>query len=215
MAARRHVVITGTGRAGTTFLVELLTHLGLDTGFTVEDVATKKFLEARAGLESDIRQEDCPYITKSPHFCDDACEIIGREDIVVEQVFIPVRNLHAAAESRRYVSKMVASNWSFFQKVRNQIRPKSVAGGLWLTASTRARKQEEMLLQQIYKLALTLSKTEIPVTLMHYPSLVKDPRYLYGKLRPILSGIEFDLFQAVFTKVARPELVHCFNGDDR
>ena len=36
MTPRRHVVITGTGRAGTSFLVELLTHLGLETGFGVE-----------------------------------------------------------------------------------------------------------------------------------------------------------------------------------
>ena len=32
---RRHLVITGVGRSGTTFLVELLTGLGLDTGFHV------------------------------------------------------------------------------------------------------------------------------------------------------------------------------------
>ena len=33
LTPRHHVIITGTGRAGTTFLMELLTNLGLDTGF--------------------------------------------------------------------------------------------------------------------------------------------------------------------------------------
>lgn len=35
---RRHVVITGTGRTGTTFLVALFTHLGLDTGLLPDEV---------------------------------------------------------------------------------------------------------------------------------------------------------------------------------
>src|SRR6516164_482379 len=32
-ARRHHTIISGTGRAGTTFLVKLLTNLGLDTGY--------------------------------------------------------------------------------------------------------------------------------------------------------------------------------------
>jgi hypothetical protein len=30
---KRHILISGTGRAGTTFLVQLFTALGFDTGF--------------------------------------------------------------------------------------------------------------------------------------------------------------------------------------
>lgn len=30
---KHHIIISGTGRAGTTFLVQLLTELELDTGF--------------------------------------------------------------------------------------------------------------------------------------------------------------------------------------
>lgn len=54
MFSRPHVVITGTGRTGTTFLVELLTHLELDTGFTAESVTQMKDQTGRAGLEHDI-----------------------------------------------------------------------------------------------------------------------------------------------------------------
>ena len=39
---RKHVVITGTGRAGTTFLIEVLTILGLDTGFNIEELSSGK-----------------------------------------------------------------------------------------------------------------------------------------------------------------------------
>jgi hypothetical protein len=100
MSPRHHVVITGTGRAGTTFLVELLTCLGLDTGFSADSVGQKKDRHGRAGLEHDIRESNCPFLVKSPWFCDYAEEVICRDDILIEHIFIPIRDLNAAAESR-------------------------------------------------------------------------------------------------------------------
>ena len=61
---RTHVVISGTGRARTTFPIQLLIHLGLDTGFDVN--AIELFPIARAGFEKDIRDAKAPYIVKSP-----------------------------------------------------------------------------------------------------------------------------------------------------
>ncbi len=105
MSTRNHVIITGTGRSGTTFLIELFTHLGLETGFSAEDIEfeSKKFKKSRAGLEHDIRHIDCPYIVKHPKFCHYAEEVLCRDDIIIEHVFIPIRDLYSAAESRRYV----------------------------------------------------------------------------------------------------------------
>ncbi len=45
------VIITGTGRAGTTFLVQLLTELGLDTGYTRRTWSRDYFEHCDAGLE--------------------------------------------------------------------------------------------------------------------------------------------------------------------
>ena len=45
------VIITGTGRAGTTFLVQLLTEMGLDTGYTRASLARDYFEHCSAGLE--------------------------------------------------------------------------------------------------------------------------------------------------------------------
>ena len=51
---RGRILISGTGRAGTTFLVQLLTELGLDTGYSdPERVAMTYSEQARAGLEWD------------------------------------------------------------------------------------------------------------------------------------------------------------------
>lgn len=65
---RHHVVITGTGRAGTTFLVDLLFHLGLDTGYQADSIENYKHPNARAGLEVDIRELPCPTLLKAHGF---------------------------------------------------------------------------------------------------------------------------------------------------
>lgn len=212
MSPRHHVLITGTGRSGTTFLIELLTHLGLETGFSTEDIARKKFKIARAGLEHNLKNNNCPYIAKSPHFCDYANDVLRRDDIVIEHIFIPVRNLEAAAESRRHVSKTSVKELPLRQRIKHLIRPGRFPGGLWKT--NQPKEQEKILLGQMYKLMLALSNTDIPVTLMHYPRITQDSQYLFRKLKPAFPDIEPDFFSATFAKVVRPELVHSFNKED-
>jgi hypothetical protein len=168
MPPKHHVIITGTGRTGTTFLVELLTHLGLDTGFSTKDITVKKRKEARAGLEHDLRRKGrtFPFIIKDPMFCDYAEEIIYRDDIVIEHIFVPIRELHAAAESRRYVTKVNISKAPFWKRLKYTIRPKIYAGGLLHTRSMEHGKQEDILLKHTYNLMFVLSDKTIPVTFL-------------------------------------------------
>jgi acetyl esterase/lipase len=210
--SRRHVVITGTGRAGTTFLVQLLTYLGLDTGFTPQDVDKHVRTTSRAGLEHDIRDDSAPYIVKSPWFCDHGAQVLKRDDILIEHVFIPMRNLRAAAESRRYVQETTASEVSPISRLVSRLKPSWVHGGLWHTS--RQGEQEDVLLRQLYRLALALSESSVPVTFMHYPTVVKDSAYLYAKLAPVLGDITPDQFDVAFQRVVRPEWVHSFDPRD-
>ena len=53
---RAHAVIAGTGRAGTTFLVEFLGACGLDVGAALED--DRRFERARAGRETALDSSD-------------------------------------------------------------------------------------------------------------------------------------------------------------
>ena len=220
MTPRRHVVITGTGRAGTTFLVELLTHLGLETGFSVESAGLKKNNPGHAGLEHDIRHAKCPYIVKSPWFCEYAEDVLGREDVIVEHIFLPIRDLYAAAESRRWVSNTGLSSLSFLGLVRHMLRPKhwlqpkAFPGGLWHTRSSESEAQEHVLLMQLYRLLLAASNSEVPITLLRYPRLTKDSEYLFAKLAPLLQSIDSNSFREVFKRVVRPELVHRFGDKD-
>jgi len=208
---RRHVVISGTGRAGTSFLVELLTHLGLDTGYEPEVVESRKFKMARAGLEHDIRRPGSPYIVKSPNFCNYSEEVLKRDDIKIEHVFVPVRDLTAAAESRRFVTTQTVASMPVHRRLWHHLFPRSVKGGVH---PRNVDQQEQVLLGQVYNLALSLSGTTIPVTLMRYPKIVNDAYYLYQKLQPVLKDMPFAEFESTFARVVRKDLVHSFSPND-
>jgi hypothetical protein len=214
MSPKRHVVITGTGRAGTTFLVQLLTHLGLDTGFNPQTIESKFYKVARAGLEFDIGFENCPYIVKNPRLHEHLPEILRRDDVAIDHVFIPMRDLYSAAESRRFVEKSTLAQMSFSERLAVAESKEPLPGGLWLTYSTEPGEQERILLGQFYDLLLALSETAVPITFMRYPRIVKDCPYLFEKLKPILRGIAYESFATVFARTARPELVHRFSEND-
>lgn len=188
---RHHVLITGVGRAGTTFLIELLTHLGLDTGFTEETLKKKKEPRGRAGLETQHIRFDSPYIIKSPWFIDVMDTLLESDLYHIDHVFIPVRDLYSAAESRRAVSAGGGGG-----------------GAIWYTNSMKKGDQEKVLAEKTYDLLHSLSSHDVPVTLINFPLLTKDSKYLYKKLKPILKDIKFKTFDEVYNKVLQPQLVH-------
>src|SRR5215831_18269185 len=118
---RHHVVISGTGRAGTTFLVQLLTDLGLDTGF--DSPTSGIYPNCNAGMERDLREPNAPYIVKSPWMCDYLDEVIRNRQVVIDHAVIPMRDLYSAAESRRNVARNAGVNGLL----------RDVPGGLWHT----------------------------------------------------------------------------------
>ena len=203
---RRHVVISGTGRAGTSFLMQLLTNLGFDTGYKDPDKGWNE--HARAGLEWDVRKDTAPYIVKSPYFCEYAAEVLQREDIIIEHLLIPMRNLHDAAQSRRFVLESAEAKLPLWKRLVSRVKPLKVPGGLWNFKDRRG--QEALLLKMLYTLVLAASEAETPVTLLQFPKLVRDSSYLYRKLKPILGTISPAEFSAAFAQAARPEWVHDF-----
>ena len=199
---RHHTIISGTGRAGTTFLVKLLTNLGLDTGY--EQDRMEVWSNCNAGLERDLRDEDAPYIVKSPWICDYIEEVVANRAIAIDYAIIPMRVLEAAAESRRYVARETK------ELPPNCLNP---PGGLWHTKDPG--QQESVLAHQFHKLFVGLAKSEATIILLHYPRLTRDHLYLYNKLQPMLGhAISISTFLNVFTRTVNASLVHRFTEND-
>lgn len=213
MDIKKHILITGTGRTGTTFLVELFTNLGFDTGFNTQDIKEQKFEIARAGLEYDLRLDGCPYVVKDPAFCDYADEVFSNTSISIEHIFIPIRNLQGAVESRKTVTEATKKT-SLKNKFRSFLGLKQhIPGGLWQTSNHK--EQEIILLNKLYSLMLSVSNTTTAITLIKYPRSTKDASYLFQKLESVLNNISFEKFSEVYQKTVQPDLVHSFNKDDK
>ena len=207
---KNHVVVTGTGRAGTTFLIELFTHLGLDTGFTPDTVDDNKFQQANAGLEHQIGSDLCPYIAKDPSFCDYADDVFAREDLLIEHIFIPIRSIESVAASRRHNEKEHIKEMSFKEKLCFFTKPYLIPGGLVGTHSHTKGTQEAILIQKLFGLLLQVSHYHIPVTFIQFPYMISHPEYLYQKLSPVISHISLADFKNIYNKTAQSNLIHAY-----
>ena len=194
---KHHIIISGTGRSGTTYLVQLLTALGLDTGFP--SLTSDIYENCDAGMEKDIRESDAPYIVKSPWLCDYLGEVLEKNQIIIDHAIIPIRDLFAAAESRRDVVK---------RTITQDTSPDTIPGGLWHTV--KPEEQEIILMGQLYKLIYILTYYDINMTFVYFPRIVMDANYLYTKLKNIFLQIDYEQFRSAFLKVSKPEKIHNF-----
>jgi hypothetical protein len=203
---RRHCIISGTGRAGTTFLVHLLSELGLDTGYdrgAISESSGHVDAVAWAGLEHDLRDPNAPYVVKSPLICNYIHEIAERRDVRIDHAIIPVRDLSEAAESRLKVQASHA-RW----------KPNSADGGLW--DATSQTEQEVVLLRKQYTLLYHLARMNVPVTFLHFPTFATDAAYAFDRLKGIFGFAHGPgEFEAVFKAVSRPERIGRPAGDAR
>ena len=196
---KSHVVITGSGRAGTTYLVHLLTALGLDTGYNLSEIDQLIDKNAKAGLEWDVRAKDAPFICKSPWFSEFAEDALKR--ISINHIIIPVRDFNDAAESRIRVTKD-------YQTITNSQETKWIPGGLVFTE--RFEDQLVQLQAQFIRLIQVIADYHVPVTFINFPRFAKDPEYLYKKLEFLLEKIDYDHFLKAYLQVTRPEYIHQF-----
>lgn len=202
-AKHHHCLISGTGRTGTTFLVMLLTHLNVDTGYTIETAIVDN--PGRAGLERNTITRASPYLIKSPHFCDHLEGILAADpNLVLDCVILPVRAMNAAAESRADVqARTTGSRGGSGRGVR---------GGLWQTENHET--QQAVLHAKLCSLIECVARHEIPTVLLWYPRLVQEPNYIFGKLRFLFPSTPYEEFERIFKQVARSDLVHQFSTTD-
>jgi hypothetical protein len=192
------VCISGSGRAGTTFLIHLLTELGQDTGFQgINDPSY--YPAARAGLEKNLFDPEGPTVIKSPFLCDHVDDVLAK-GIAIRHVIIPVRDFASAAKSRQHVQI----------ETTGSVDGPPVAGGLWDT--DRASDQVAVLEHKFAKLVEGLTRHDIPMTFVSFPRITVDENYLFSKLTPIFPSLRPKRFYVAFGKIARPDLVHDFTA---
>ena len=201
MPAKRHILICGTGRAGTTLLVRILAEAGLDTGFDQADFETAESNIGRAGLETGINRKTAdalPTVVKSPWVVNALPELLSERWIEIGLAIVPVRELWAAAESRRQVHA---------RALEAGIKPRRAPGGLWKTRNPD--RQEEALALQFYKTVQPLVAARVPIAFLSFPQFAGDREYFLDTLAPPLDGfgVTRDALEKAHAAQSQPELI--------
>ena len=208
-----HILIGGTGRAGTTLLVQWFTAMGFDTGFTLEEAQGGGDPISHGGLEHALSRtlaagEPLPHVAKSPWFGPKLAAYVARGELRVEAAIVPLRDLYAAAESRRQVSTRAEEAGLDPHK-----HPGGILGAGRIGDEAR-KKQERQLARRFYELVHTLVALDVPIFFLRFPEFARGEQDLYAALEPLLvrHGVREDLARAALARVVRPELIHDFGG---
>jgi hypothetical protein len=193
-----HILIGGPGRAGTTVLVQYFTVLGFDTGYGVDEAMTQVDPISRGGLERSLKRGDLTYVSKSPWYANHLGEWIERGELTVRWMIVPVRELFAAAESRREASRRAEEAG---------LDPEAQPGGLSFGAKRNPRQQEQRLGVQMYKLVHTLAQHGVPTLLLPFPEFARSHDVLLHRLGPLLEahGVTPEESLAAYERVVDPQ----------
>jgi hypothetical protein len=196
---RRHAIIAGTGRAGTSFLVRFLEHCGLDTGSRDVPVDPR----ARAGLEHSLLADDAPYVVKDPWFFA-YCDELDENDVGVDVLLVPVRELMAASTSRvlqERIAMAEETQWSTLA-ASSDVHG-AVAGGA--VYSLDPVDQARLLAVGFHRLVHWATARRVPLIFLEFPRIVHDGEYLVETLWPWLGArCQRDRALAAFAAVADP-----------
>lgn len=184
-----HIVITGTGRAGTTLLVGILSDLGMDTGYKP---GAQPSAHTYGGMERSLTAPDAPRIVKSPDLSRRLDGILAEGTVEVEHVIIPMRDLDVATASRVRATKYGTNL--------------HVPGGLFGTV--RATRQRDALARLNYQLMFTLAKYDIPHTLLLFPRFASDGDYLFEHLSFLDPSVPRERWLEAVAARTKPELIH-------
>jgi hypothetical protein len=182
---QHHLLIAGTGRAGTSFLVRWLAATGLRTHLATHK--TPMWDEgANAGLEDlpvGTSRQAAPYVMKSPWLVEVIDDVLANPRIVLDGVIIPVRDLTEAATSRVVQELQTAHRRHPWMSSLNRSFEQwgTTPGGV--VYSLDPVDQARLLAVSFHRLVQRLVRADIPVVLLDFPRLAQDADYLFGKLR--------------------------------
>lgn len=185
------IVITGTGRAGTTLLVQILDALGLDTGIDSGRLAPY-MPGVRAGLESRIDDPEAPTVVKDMTLGFRIRDVLDDLPVTIGHVIIPTRRLDIATASR-----VRAADYGRLPFRRGA-----------LTGTMRATEQEQILAGMQDEILSALGDHDIPYTVIEFPRFATDASYAFEKLSFVAPDATVDDFRAALDACVRPDLIH-------
>jgi hypothetical protein len=173
------ILITGTGRCGTTFLIKLFSFLGFDTGF--DRTNYKNFISANCNSGMERLYNEKFYILKNPNFLVNINSILQDKSVKIKSVIIPMREIKKSAVSR--------------------VNHKNNAGGLLgaVDEKSQIRFFNHMISNYIY----FMTKYDINTIFIDFEKMVNDKSYLFDKIKNILDekNIEFEQFSNIYDEV--------------
>jgi hypothetical protein len=200
----QHLIIAGTGRAGTSFLVRYLTELGLDTTLSRNGDRADWDAEANAGLENLlIAGADLPYVVKSPWISEYLDQILNEKQLKIDAFILPMRDLVEAATSRVVLERRAIHQhnpWMADKLDRTWETYGHTAGGL--VYSLNPLDEARLLAVQFHQLVLKASEAGVPLVFPVFPRIATDWEYLRRCLQPILPGISEEAARSAHARVA-------------
>ena len=205
-----HLLIAGTGRAGTSFLVRYLTALGLDTNLTRNGERAHWDNRANAGLEDQLLPDpsQLPYVVKSPWTYQFIEELLGSGKVRLDAVVLPMRNLVESAASRSTVQmQAMHHDLSWIGTLERTWEEFGHASG-GIVYSLNPVDQARLLAVGFHNLLEQLVKADIPVVLLSFPRIVEDADYLFEKIAPVLRvPVSRDAARRAHAALADPDKV--------
>jgi hypothetical protein len=183
---RRHLLIAGAGRSGTSLLVRILNACGFETELSANANA---FWDetASAGLETiPLLEGKHPYVVKSPWSYQFIRQLLDDPAIRLDGVLIPVRRLEEASASRIVleIQQMYRSQPGLLDLEDDWTTWGTVPGGI--TYSVEPLDVKRVLAHGFYRLIEALVEREISICFLAFPRFCTDLAYLRRTLEPIL-----------------------------
>lgn len=165
----RKIIVSGTGRAGTTFIMKIFSFLGLDTGFNPKRFENHVDPVANSGMElylGFIKGYRVPYILKSPAFIEHIHKVLTKTKI--DYMILPIRNFEDSAQSRYRLKDNVTN-----------------CGSLW--NATDVESQKVFYYKVLSEYLLAMVQYDIPTIFIDFKRMIVEEQYLYDKLKPIMN----------------------------
>jgi hypothetical protein len=182
---RHHLLIAGTGRAGTSFLVRLLHEIGLDTHLGRRGEGAFWDDNANAGFEDHVlwKTGDLPYVAKFPWLFETIDAVLADPDVVIDAVIVPVRDLDDAAASR--VVLELRNRHAMVPQMQDEQRVwehwGATPGGV--IYSLNPLDEARLLAVGFHRLIERLVAAEIPVHMLAFPRMIEDAEHVLRQLR--------------------------------